>query len=294
VRTGFERPALNATAPAKVNLVLRVGPTRPDGYHELASLIVALEVGDEIELEPAASTTVEAPALPGGDSLVTRALDLLCERSGHRGGFAVRLDKRVPAGAGLGSGSADAGVALRLANRLLETPLEQRALVALAAEVGSDVPFFAAGHAAAEMRGRGESVRAVRLHARPVIAVVWPGVALSTADVYAAYSTPWSEQGFARAADSVALAARADLRTLTALVANDLADVAERLCPASAALRRTLRARGALVTTVSGSGSAVFGIFETRGDAEAALGDLPGAAWSAVSGVLDAARMTGS
>jgi 4-diphosphocytidyl-2-C-methyl-D-erythritol kinase len=285
---------VKATAPAKVNLVLRVGPRRPDGYHELASLIVALEVGDEIELEPAASTTVEAPALPGGDSLVTRALDLLSARSGHRGGFAVRLDKRVPVGAGLGGGSADAGAALRLANGLLAAPLEQAALMALAAEVGSDVPFFVAGHAAAEMRGRGESVRAVRLHARPVIAVVWPGVSVSTADVYAGYSTAWSEQGFSRAADSIALAARADLRTLTALVANDLSDVAERLCPASAALRRALRARGALVATVSGSGSAVFGIFETRGVAEAALADLPGAAWSAVSGVLDAARMTGS
>jgi 4-diphosphocytidyl-2-C-methyl-D-erythritol kinase len=285
---------VKATAPAKVNLVLRVGPRRPDGYHELASLIVALEIGDEIELEPAASTTVEAPALPGGDSLVTRALALLSERSGHLGGFAVRLDKRVPAGAGLGGGSADAGVALRLANHLLEVPLAQDALVALAAEVGSDVPFFAAGHAAAEMRGRGESVRAVRLHARPVIAVAWPGVSVSTADVYAAYSTAWSGQGFARAADSIALAARADLRTLTALVANDLSDVAERLCPASAALRRELRARGALVAAVAGSGSAVFGIFETRGDAEAALGDLPGAAWSAVSGVLGPARMSES
>jgi 4-diphosphocytidyl-2-C-methyl-D-erythritol kinase len=281
-------------APAKVNLVLRVGPRRPDGYHELASLVVALEVGDEIELEPAASTTVEAPALAGGDSLVTRALELLSERSGHRGGFAVRLDKRVPVGAGVGGGSADAGAALRLANRLLAAPLEQAALMALAAEVGSDVPFFVAGHAAAEVRGRGESVRPVRLHARPVIAVVWPGVSVSTADVYAGYSTAWSEQGFAHAAASIALAARADLRTLTALVANDLSDVAERLCPASAALRRALRARGALVATVSGSGSAVFGVFETRGVAEAALADLPGAEWTAVSGVLDPARMTGS
>jgi 4-diphosphocytidyl-2-C-methyl-D-erythritol kinase len=194
-------------------------------------------------------------------------------------------------GAGLGGGSSDAGVALRLANRLLPTPLEPRELVALAAEVGSDVPFFAAGYAAAQMRGRGESVRAVRLHARPVIAIAWPGVALSTADVYAAYSSAWSEQGFARASDSIALAARADLRTLTALVANDLADAAERLCPASAALRRELRARGALVATVSGSGSAVFGIFETRGLAEAALADLPGATWSAASSVLDPATI---
>ncbi len=144
------------------------------------------------------------------------------------------------------------------------------------------------------MRGRGERVRAVRMHARPVIAVAWPGVAVATAAVYAAYAPAWTDQGFARAGESVALAARADLRTLAALVANDLSDVAERLCPASAALRKGLRSRGALVASVSGSGSAVFGLFETRAAAEAALERLPGAAWSAVSTVLDTATMTAS
>jgi 4-diphosphocytidyl-2-C-methyl-D-erythritol kinase len=280
-------------APAKINLVLRVGPTRADGYHELASLIVALDVGDRIELEAAERTTVDAPALDGGDTLVRRALELLAERGGH-GGFAVRLDKRLPVGAGLGGGSADAGVALRAANRLLSEPLEPAALIALAAEVGSDVPFFAAGLAAGEMRGRGERVRALWLHARPVVALAWPGEAVSTAEVYAGYTNRWSEAGFARASESIALAARADLRTLAALVANDLGDAAERLCPASAALRRELRARGALVAAVSGSGSAVFGIFETRERAETALRGLPGALWSAVSQVLDPARMDGS
>ena len=173
------------------------------------------------------------------------------ERSGHAAGSPCDSTSACRPVPGWAVGAPTPGVALRLANRLLAAPLEQAALVALAAEVGSDVPFFAAGHAAAEMRGRGESVRAVRLHARPVIAVAWPGVPVSTADVYAGYSTAWSEHGFARAADSIALAARADLRTLTALVANDLSDVAERLCPASAALRRELRARGALVATVA-------------------------------------------
>jgi 4-diphosphocytidyl-2-C-methyl-D-erythritol kinase len=285
---------MRALAPAKVNLVLRVGPGRADGYHELASLIVALDVGDVIELEAAERTTVEAPALADGDTLVRRALDLLAERSGHDGGFAVRLDKRLPVGAGLGGGSADAGVALRLANGLLAAPLEPAALLALAAEVGSDVPFFAAGLVAAEMRGRGERVRGLRLHAQPVVALAWPGEPVSTAEVYRGYTNAWSATGFARASESIALAARADLRTLAALVANDLGEVAERLCPASAVLRRELRTRGALVAAVSGSGSAVFGIFEKREQAEAALTGLPGAAWTAVSEVRDPARIDGS
>jgi 4-diphosphocytidyl-2-C-methyl-D-erythritol kinase len=278
-------------APAKVNLLLRVGPKRRDGYHELASLIVALDVGDRIDVEIAERTTVAAPALPGGDTLVRKALDLLVAQSGHPGGFAVELDKQLPVGAGLGGGSADAGVALRLANQLLTTPLEPTELLAIAAQVGSDVSFFAGGHAAADMRGRGELVRPLRLHAEPVIALAWPGEPLATADVYGAYRSAWSDVGFARAAESIPLAARADLRTLAALVANDLSEVAERLCPASAALRRHLRGRGALAAAVSGSGSAVFGMFERREDAERAITDLPGAAWSAVARVLDLATM---
>jgi 4-diphosphocytidyl-2-C-methyl-D-erythritol kinase len=285
---------VRALAPAKVNLLLRVGPKRRDGYHELATLIVALDVGDVIGLEAAERTTVAAPGLPGGDTLVRKALDLLVERAGHPGGFAVEIDKRIPVGAGLGGGSADAGVALRLANRLLTTPLDSAALLAIAAQVGSDVPFFAGGHPAVEMRGRGEVVRPLRLHADPVIALAWPGEPLATADVYGAYRTAWSEAGFARASESIPLAARADLRTLAALIANDLSEVAERLCPASAALRRHLRGRGALAAAVSGSGSAVFGVFERREDAERAVSDLPGAAWSAVARVLDLARMTPS
>jgi 4-diphosphocytidyl-2-C-methyl-D-erythritol kinase len=282
---------VRAIAPAKVNLVLRVGPRRKDGFHELASLMVALDVGDGIELERAERTTVHAPALPGGDTLVQHALELLVARSGAAHGFAVELDKRVPVGAGLGGGSADAGVALRLANALLERPLPPDELSAIAAEVGSDVPFFASGRPAAELRGRGDRVRPLRLHAAPVIALAWPGEPVSTADVYGAYRSAWSATGFERAADGVALAARADLQTLAALVANDLAEPAERLCPASSRLRRQLRARGALVACVSGSGSAVFGLFEHRETAERAIADLPGAAWTAVSQVLDPATI---
>jgi 4-diphosphocytidyl-2-C-methyl-D-erythritol kinase len=284
---------VRALAPAKVNLVLRVGPRRADGFHELASLVVALDVGDGIALERAPRTSVQAPALPGGDTLVARALELLVARSGADHGFAVELDKRVPVGAGLGGGSSDAGVALRLANDLLDHPLDAPDLLAVAAEVGSDVPFFAAGAPVAELRGRGDRLRSLRLHAAPHVALAWPGVTVSTADVYAAYRSAWSEHGFERAADGIALAARGDLRTLAGLVANDLAAAGEALCPASAGLRRELRARGALTACLSGSGSAVFGLFADRASAEAALAGLTGAAWSMVGRPLDAATITG-
>src|SRR5262249_41453511 len=153
-RAGASTGGVNARA--KINLCLRVGPARPDGYHEVGTVLAAVGMGDVIELEPAAATLVEAPALAGGDSLVTRALGLLAARARHAGGWHVRLDKRIPVGAGLGGGSADAGAALRLANATLPEPLAPGDLTGLAAEVGVDVPFFASGLATALGRGRGD------------------------------------------------------------------------------------------------------------------------------------------
>ena len=174
-------------AGVKINLSLRVGPRRADGYHELATVLAALPLGDSLELEPAPETHVEAPGLAGGDALVTRALQLLAAHSGEAGGWRVHIEKRAPVGAGIGGGSADAGIALRLANATLPEPLGADDLLALAAQVGSDVPFFASGRQAAFARGRGELLEPCRLGASAWVVLAWPGVELSTSEVYARY-----------------------------------------------------------------------------------------------------------
>jgi 4-diphosphocytidyl-2-C-methyl-D-erythritol kinase len=267
----------------KINLSLRVGPLRADGYHELATVLAALPAGDSLELEPAAVTRVEAPGLPGGDALVTRALGLLAARSGHGAGWHVHIDKNAPVGAGLGGGSADAGAALRLANATLPEPLAPADLVALAGEVGSDVPFFASGLDAALARGRGERLEPCPLRAPAWVVVAWPGVALGSADVYARYRPSPGAHGRVEALTAEAFAA-ADPSRLAALVENDLGAVAEELCPPTAALREQLLAGDALAAAVSGSGSAVFGLFADGGIAEAARERLaPGAHWTAVT-----------
>jgi 4-diphosphocytidyl-2-C-methyl-D-erythritol kinase len=269
--------------PVKVNLSLRVGPLRGDGFHELATVLVALPLGDELELEPAVVTRVDAPGLSGGDALVTRALALLAAQAGHDRGWRVRIDKRAPVGAGLGGGSADAGGALRLANATLAEPLDAAHLLAVAAQVGSDVPFFASGLRSALARGRGEHVEPCPLGAAVWAVLAWPGVALSTAEVYAAYRPG------ARASERVAELAAAPFaerraERLAALVGNDLAGPAERLCPAAAALRVALLTAGALAATVSGSGSAVFGLFASEGAAAAAREQVArGARWTAIA-----------
>jgi 4-diphosphocytidyl-2-C-methyl-D-erythritol kinase len=246
-------------AGVKINLSLRVGPRRADGYHELATVLAALPLGDSLALEPAAATQVDAPGLSGGDALVTRALELLATRAGHTAGWRVHIEKRAPVGAGIGGGSADAGAALRLANATLPEPLGRDDLLALAAQVGSDVPFFAGGSSAAVARGRGELLEPCAFGAAAWIVLAWPGVELSTSQVYARYRP-------------------------AGLVENDLARVAEELCPATARLRERLLTGGALTACMSGSGSAVFGLFDAEGPARAAhqvlAADLP---WVAVA-----------
>jgi 4-diphosphocytidyl-2-C-methyl-D-erythritol kinase len=256
-------------AGVKINLSLRVGPRRADGYHELASVLAALPLGDSLELEPAPATHVEAPGLAGGDALVTRALHLLAAHTGYAAGWQVHIEKRAPVGAGIGGGSADAGAALRLANATLAEPLGAGDLLALAAQVGSDVPFFASGRPAALARGRGELLEPCPLAPPAWIVLAWPGVELSTSLVYARYR-PAAGAGDRVAQLSAAAFAASGASELAGLVENDLSGAAEELCPPIRRLRERLLGCGALAACMSGSGSAVFGVFDAEGPARAA------------------------
>jgi 4-diphosphocytidyl-2-C-methyl-D-erythritol kinase len=272
-------------AGAKINLSLRVGPLRADGYHEVATVLAALALGDSVELEAAAATRVEAPGLAGGDSLVTRALGLLAARTSHHGGWRVHIDKHVPVGAGLGGGSADAAAALILANETLAEPLARDELIALAADVGSDVPFFVSGHETALARGRGELLRRCPVGAPAWVVVAWPGVALGTAAVYARYCPPAPPALALERVESLAAEpfATEDVAQLAALIENDLGAAAAELCPPVPALRARLLASGALAATMSGSGSAVFGVFAGEDGARAASERLSGSVpWIAI------------
>lgn len=275
-------------AGAKINLCLRVGPVRDDGYHEVATVIAALALGDDVKLEPADATRVDAPALAGGDTVVARALALLAHRTlahrtDHPGGWRVHIDKYVPVGAGLGGGSADAATALALANATLPEPLAPEELIALAADVGSDVPFFVSGHETALARGRGELLEACPVAAPAWVVVAWPGVSLGTAEVYAHYH-PRADAHERVASLAAQPFASGDIGQLAALVENDLGGSAEELCPSIAPLRARFLASGAAAASVSGSGSAVFGLFPSEDAAQAASERLEGSVpWKAIA-----------
>ena len=250
-----------AAAPAKINLALAVGPRRDDGKHEVTTVMQRIDLADRVSVEPGASLRVEGFS---GDTLVRDALERLAREAGVEPRWTAALAKRVPVAAGLAGGSSDAATALRLANALLERPLPPARLHAVAASVGSDVPFFLRdGPQLAE--GDGTQLTAVDLPQDFWVVLVLPAGERkpSTAAVYARFDERGGERGYEdrRAALLAALAAVRRPRDLTALPPNDLA---------SSPLSDELAARGAFRADVTGAGPAVYGLFHHREAAEAA------------------------
>ena len=250
-----------APAPAKLNLALVVGPLRDDGRHEVVTVLQRVDLADRVEVTRAPRLKVAGFA---DDTLVREALERIAEAAGGGPPFSARITKRIPPAAGLGGGSSDAGTALRLANALLDPPLEPPALHRIAAALGVDVPFFLRpgpqlGKAA------GDELSPLDLPQDYWIVIVLPdGVRkTSTRAVYAAFDERAGERGFAerrrRLEDALARIRRP--RDLAALPPNDLA---------SSPLADELLARGAFRADVTGAGPAVYGLFHHRAPAREA------------------------
>jgi 4-diphosphocytidyl-2-C-methyl-D-erythritol kinase len=249
-------------APAKINLALVVGPRRPDGRHEVATVLQRVDLGDRVQLEPSAGDLVVEGFV--GDTLVRRALELLAEEAGVEPSWRATITKRIPLTSGLGGGSSDAAAALRLANETLAEPLGDDRLQALAGRLGADVPFFLRpGPQLAQ--GDGTELERIDLPQDFLVVLVLPHDAAkpSTAAVYADYDGRKGEQGFPerRAALLEALAQVRRPRDLAALPRNDLA---------SSPLAAELEGLGAFRADVSGAGPVVYGLFHHRAPAQGA------------------------
>ena len=254
---------MRVRAPAKLNLVLRVGPLRSDGYHRVTTLLQAVDLFDELELEPADETLVEG--FPDY-TLVRAALDALGETQ------RVRIHKRIPVAAGLGGGSSDAGAVLRA----LAGGRDANELHEIARGIGSDVPFFLSGCETAMGSGRGDRIQALPDFPRDHAFVLVPQEAgLGTPEVYARAQP-----------NEVFPAVHGELirRVHTARSPAGVADmVVNELQPAVLELRPELqrvidevRGAGALASAVTGSGPTVFGVFADRAAAERAAAKIPG------------------
>ena len=260
---------------------------RPDGYHELESLFVPLDLADEIALEVSKAGSFEldfsvkgaVAGVPEDDTnLASRAARRFAREAGLSFRVCVRLCKRIPTGAGLGGGSSDAGAVLRAFSQLFPGALDPSALAELALELGADVPFFLDPQPAL-VRGIGERIEPVRGVRSLAVVLAGPGTPLATADVYRAFDalgpSTAPAAGGSIPAGLASKVAGWELPSLDQLeLENDLEPAAIRLCPSVAGLRERLVAVGARASGMSGTGPTVFGLFDSRPEAAKALAQL--------------------
>lgn len=277
--------ALRLTAYAKVNLYLHITGRRPDGYHLLDSLVAFADIGDEIVVGRSEGLTLEidgpfAAALEGGDNLMLSAARALAAAADRPAAAALRLTKRLPVAAGLGGGSADAAAVLRGLNKVWDLGLSVDELREIGGALGADVPVCLESRTVF-MAGIGDEIApAPTLPPIPVL-LVNPGVALATADVFAAR----------READDMPGRfdeAPADISALVGMLAkrsNGLETAARSLAPAiGCVLDRLSALPGALLARMSGSGATCFAIFDDQAatrDADAVLRQSEPQWWTA-------------
>jgi 4-diphosphocytidyl-2-C-methyl-D-erythritol kinase len=289
---GTGTPELHLRARAKVNLYLHVTGKRPDGYHELDSLMVFPDLGDDLYLERAAELSLEvsgpfAAALEaeGSDNLVLRAARALGTLAGGGRGVRLRLTKNLPVAAGIGGGSADAAAALRGLIRLWDLKVTEAELQASALELGADVPPCLES-CSVFARGIGEVLTPAPSLPPFWLVLINPGVAVPTVAVFKARQGAFSSPA--------AWTAAADLDELLRLLGatrNDLEPPALALAPQIGEVLSVLRAaEGCRLARLSGSGATCFGIFAEVGSAEAAAAALASAHpdwWIAAAPVAD-------
>ncbi|MCC7008757.1 MAG: 4-(cytidine 5'-diphospho)-2-C-methyl-D-erythritol kinase [Acidobacteria bacterium] len=251
---------------AKINLTLRVGPRRPDGYHDVRTLLQSIAMSDRLTLTARSGPFVVATRGAGvpadRTNLVWRAGEALWRaigRSGDPSGVHVKLDKQIPVAAGLGGGSADAAAALAGLNEMWGARRATSELARIGAALGADVPFFLRGGTAVGV-GRGDELYPVD-DIRPLsLVVIKPSIGVSTADAYG-----WCDEDRARGEEAAPVASRRDVDVGWAwgavTLTNDLEAPVARRHPVIAEMIQACVREGAVAAAMTGSGSAVFGVF---------------------------------
>ena len=270
--------AARLAAQAKVNLALRVGGRRGDGYHELATIFARIGLADDVVVRVLRSGLTLAVHRDGSPdraledpatNLAAVAARAYMRASAWPSGCGIHIEKRIPIGAGLGGGSADAGAVLRALDSLSPEPLGEAELVRIGATLGADVPFFTTEAAMALGGGRGDLLEPLTPLPARALALVMPKFSISTTDAYAWLDADRPGLATPTSPDLESLRAHArDWATLARNAANDFQPVIEARHPVITTYCGALRDAGAVLAMMSGSGSAVFGIFEEAPDAE--------------------------
>jgi 4-diphosphocytidyl-2-C-methyl-D-erythritol kinase len=273
-------------APAKVNFGLRILGKRPDGYHAIQTVLQMLDLCDWLTFSPNEADTIRLTCIPAvlptdDTNLVVRAAKLLRQTFQVQQGVEIILTKRIPIAAGLGGGSSDAAITLLVLNRLWRLHCPLATLHHLAAQLGSDVPFFLDGPTAL-VRGRGEILSAVA-SPQPLTGVLLnPGFGVSAGWAYGQFNGQSSATDLTIPSILQALGRR-DLTLLADVMVNDLQPGVAMAYPVIRRLQDALGAVGALVTFMSGSGPTVGGIFPPNVDLPSAVASLRrNSAWTVI------------
>lgn len=257
-------------APAKVNIRLKVTGRRPDGYHELVSLMVPVGLFDEMELartkEKGITLTCRGDAVPRDETnLSYKAAQVFFERTGLPPGISINLKKHIPVAAGLGGGSSDAAGTLEALNALWDEPLTREELRRLARGLGADVPFFLQpGPCIA--RGIGEILEPVHRWPCLYYVIVTPDLHVSTSWVYGRLKLKLTRNEY----DFIVKSLRKEPLEITPLLENDLETVTASRFPIVGRIKKSLMDTGAEGSLMSGSGPSVFGVFRSEARARRA------------------------
>ena len=270
-------------AHAKINLDLRVLGMRTDGFHELRTVFQAISLHDTIECVPREGPFAIECGTAGvpldRSNLIWRAADVLwraLRRSGPVRDVVVRLDKRIPRQAGLGGGSADAAATLVALARAWRVPLRPAQLTDVGGTLGADVPFFLAGGTALGL-GRGDEIYPLADLPRHWVVLLLPGFGVSSREAYDWYD---AERDLARGSlGREPQHVPGPWPSRAAQMINDLEAAIARHHPEIDQMKAALRRAGAVAAAMSGSGSAVFGLFQKRREALAASARLSGSGW---------------
>ena len=266
---------MRVEARAKINWTLDITGQRADGYHLMDMLMQPVTLSDTVTLSVSDAVTLTTggePPIPADEhNLAYRAAMALKEATGHPGGAAIHVEKRIPAGAGMGGGSADAAAVLAGLNRLWQLGLSQMELERVGLSLGADVPFCLRG-GLTRTTGIGEAMENLPCGRTYELVILQPCEGLSTGAVFRAYHETLPRRPDTDKAQA-ALAA-GDLSLLAHSIGNVLQPVSEAMRPAIGEAVKALRDGGAVVALMTGSGSAVFGVFENEKTADAARATL--------------------
>ena len=259
-------------AHAKLNLGLKILGRRDDGFHDILSVFQTIDLCDRLVFKPAGQGQIilscdDADLSVGPDNLVYQAVQAFRDYTGMDRGVEIALEKRIPMAAGLGGGSSDAAAVLRVLNRVWEAGLSGGELREIGASLGSDVPFFVRQKGTAVVSGRGEMMRYVPWSADVAYVLVCPGFQVHTGWAFANYKKTLTGHGeYDSFINSVTDLPGADF---WGRIENDFLPLIVQSHPETRDILSRLTDAGAMVASMSGSGSTLYGVFECRDVAEA-------------------------